>query len=683
MKISQLKGIGPKRQQELEKIGLYTTSDLRTHFPHSYQDRSRIVRIADAVPGSICFMEVTVLRIRSWKPSGRGRKMTEITVTDGTGNMKLIFFVSSYFLNNLQVGLVCRVFGKVEQNGSVLQMNHPDISSAEELQEDPILPVYQTGKGISQNQMRGMVKTALRELDGSRDFIPEWIRTGRKLAGHQYALENIHFPASRKAWAAARYRLVYEELLLFQCGLQMLRGHREREARMLQGIAFPHDDYVRIFADSLEYELTGAQKRVIEEIEADMESDRQMERLLQGDVGSGKTAVAAAVLFKAVKDGCQGALMAPTDLLAEQHYQKFCDLFEPFGIRVGHLSGSLKKSEKDRIKAELAEGTIDLVVGTHALIQPDVTFCNLGLVVTDEQHRFGVNQRIAFSGKGISPDILVMTATPIPRSLAVVLFGDLSISVIDELPAGRKPIETRIIHQKTRKKLYHRIGGMALKGHQVYVVAPLVSDSEAIDARSAESVYEELTGLFRERGIQVGLVHGAMKQADKESVMRDFAQGRIQVLVATVVIEVGIDVPAATIMVIENAERFGLAQLHQLRGRVGRGAEQSYCFLVSDTEQKISRERLEIMTKTNDGFAAADKDLQMRGPGDFFGTRQHGLPELKMADLVKNADILAAVSQDLSKLMEEDPDLQDPENQLLKKAAEALYGDRNGSNLGI
>ena len=683
MEISEFRGVGPKKREALEKIGIRNSLDLLTHFPHAYQDRSHITTIAEAVPGREYFMEVAVLGIRVWRAQASGRKMTEILVTDGTGDMKLIFFVSSYFLKNLQKGMSCRIYGKVEQNGSVLQMSHPDIETGKTKDHKGILPVYQTVKGISQNQMRDMVMTALDEAKEDREFIPEWIRDKRKLAGHYYALKNIHFPSSRKAWAAARFRLVYEELLLFQMGIFLMRGNRGQDRGRVNGIAFPHDDYVREFQSSLPYELTGAQKRVIEEIEADMESDRQMERLLQGDVGSGKTSVAAAVLYKTVRDGCQGALMAPTELLAEQHYQKFQSLFEAFGIRVGLLTGSQKKSEKDLMKRQLAEGQIDIVIGTHALIREDVEFSNLGLVVTDEQHRFGVNQRLALSDKGSSPDILVMTATPIPRSLAVVLFGDMEISVIDELPASRRPIETRIISQRSRNRLYQRIRGMVLKGNQVYVVTPLIADSDSIDARSAESVYEELKELYRDSGIGTGLVHGAMKPAEKEKVMRAFAAGEIQVLVATVVIEVGIDVPSATIMVIENAERFGLAQLHQLRGRVGRGAEQSYCFFITDAENEKGRERVEILTGTSDGFEAAEQDLKMRGPGDFFGTRQHGLPELKVADLVKNADVLAAVTKDLSQLFEEDPDLVSEEDFLLKKAAEKLYGEASHTNIGI
>ncbi len=683
MDISEIRGIGPKKREALRKIGICDTADLLSHFPIAYQDRSRITKIAEAVPGREYLMEVTILQIREWKRQARGTKMTEMTVTDGTESMKLIFFVSSYFLKNAWPGRICQVYGRLERNGSTFQMNHPDLSFDIHPGAQGILPVYQTVKGISQNQMRELVRVALDELGEDCEFIPEPLLAERKVAGRRFALENIHFPAGRKAWAAARYRLIYEELLLFRTGIALLRGSRDRDQERARGIAFPHDDYVREFADSLGYELTPAQKRVIGEIENDMEADRQMERLLQGDVGSGKTAVAAAVLYKAVRNGCQGALMAPTELLAEQHYRKFRELFEPMHIRVGCLMGSQKKSEKDQIRRQLAEGEIDLVTGTHALIQEDVVFSNLGLVVTDEQHRFGVNQRVSLSAKGTYPDILVMTATPIPRSLAVVLFGEQDISVIDELPAGRRPVETRMIHQSSREKLYRRIAKQAKEGHQVYVVAPLVEDSEAIDARSAESVYEELSAMYAGDNLTVGLVHGAMKPAEKEAAMRNFVSGEIQILVATVVIEVGIDVPAATIIVIENAERFGLAQLHQLRGRVGRGSEQSYCFLITDAEEGPGRERLEILVETNNGFVAAEKDLQMRGPGDFFGTRQHGLPEFHVADLLKNADLLSAASEDLSRLLQEDPSLSLPEHQALKQAALERYGSVSLTSLGI
>ena len=683
MDISRIKGIGPKKREALEKIGIHDTSDFLVHFPLSYQDRSHITRISEAVPGAEYFMEVTVLQIRQWYRRGNGRKMTEITVTDGTGNMKLIFFVSSFFLKNIQKGKSIKIYGKTEQNGLDLQMSHPDISINDGRDDTGILPVYQTVKGISQNQMRDMVRLSLRELDDKSEWIPASILEKRKIAGRRYALENIHFPSGRNAWAAARYRMVYEELFLFQTGLFLLKERRNGLKDQSRGISFPHDHYTREFTETLGYELTKAQKRVIREIEEDMESDRQMERLLQGDVGSGKTAVAAAVLYKAVKNGFQGALMVPTELLAEQHYEKFRLLFEPYGIHTGFLSGSQTKKEKDNIKKKLIEGKVDLVIGTHALLQPDVEFSNLGLVVTDEQHRFGVNQRMALSSKGAYPDILVMTATPIPRSLAVILFGDMDISVIDELPSGRLPVETRIIQGKTRKKLYRRIGEMVQKGHQAYVVAPLVADSESVDARSAEGVYRELNEMYSNRNITVGLVHGVMKPSEKEAVMQSFAAGDIQILVATVVIEVGIDVPAATVIVIENAERFGLAQLHQLRGRVGRGREQSWCFLVTDTDNENGRKRIEILTETNDGFVAAEKDLEMRGPGDFFGTRQHGLPVLRTADPVKHAAILSDVSQDVAELLKEDPQLSLTENVALKNKVMEVYGEIPFNSVGI
>ncbi len=683
MDISRIKGIGPKKLEALEKMGIHDTSDFLVHFPMSYQDRSHVTRISEAVPGMEYFMDVTVLQIREWYRRGNGRKMTEITVTDGTGNMKLIFFVSSYFLKTIHKGDSIKIYGKTEQNGMDLQMNHPDISINDGRIETGILPVYQTVKGISQNQMRDMVRLALSELDDESEWIPASILDKRRIAGRKYALENMHFPSGRSAWAAARYRMVYEELFLFQTGLFLLKERRAGMKNQSKGISFPHDHYTGEFMNTLEYELTNAQKRVIGEIEKDMESDRQMERLLQGDVGSGKTAVAAAVLYKAVKNGYQGALMVPTELLAEQHYEKFHLLFEPYGIHTGFLSGSQTKKEKDSIKKRLAEGEMDLVIGTHALLQPDVEFSNLGLVVTDEQHRFGVSQRLALSFKGAYPDILVMTATPIPRSLAVILFGDMDLSVIDELPSGRLPVETRIIQGKTRNRLYHWIGDMAQEGHQAYVVAPLVADSESVDARSAEGVYGELNDMFNGRGITVGLVHGAMKPSEKEAVMRRFAAGEIQILVATVVIEVGIDVPAATVIVIENAERFGLAQLHQLRGRVGRGREQSWCFLVTDTDNENGRKRIEILTETNDGFVAAEKDLEMRGPGDFFGTRQHGLPVLRTADPVKHAAILSDVSRDVAELLQNDPQLSLMENQVLKKKVLEVYGEIPFTSVGL
>lgn len=491
------------------------------------------------------------------------------------------------------------------------------------------------------------------------------------LCSPAYAIEHIHFPREERTVLESRYRMIFEELLILQSGLFYIKQGMREDAK---GVRFDKDVRVQPFIDSFPFQLTAGQARCWQEIERDLESEKAMNRLVQGDVGSGKTAVAQLAMYKAVKSGYQAAMMAPTELLSKQHYANLSRSFAPFGIRTALLSSSTKAAERRELLTALAAGEIDILIGTHAILQPDVVFAKPGLFVTDEQHRFGVNQREVLHTKGENPNVLVMTATPIPRTLAVILYGDLDISIIDTLPAGRKPIRTFLRYQDARPKIYDFVAAQVQQGRQAYVVAPLIEESESIDCKSAQELYEELCACYSH--LRIGLVHGAMKQQEKDAVMEAFQHRELDVLVSTVVIEVGIDVSNATVMVIENCERFGLAQLHQLRGRVGRGSEQSYCILVSGSDSQIAQKRNEIMCSTEDGFVIAEEDLKLRGPGEIFGTRQHGLPELNISDLVRNADILEQVRAAAKTIIEQDPTLTAPQHRILKQKIQKMFGER-------
>jgi ATP-dependent DNA helicase RecG len=524
--------------------------------------------------------------------------------------------------------------------------------------------------------MRKWQKTALEHLPELEEYLPEETIKRNRLCGIRHAIENIHNPADRQRLMEAKFRLIFEELLFLQTGLLAIKYKMSGENK---GIAFSPDVSLEAFTSTLPYRLTAAQRRVLSEINADMESDRVMNRLVQGDVGSGKTAIAAAAMYKAVKSGFQAVMMAPTELLARQHYESLKELFLRHGIETGFLSGGISQKEKKEVQDQIESGFLDIIIGTHAVIQPGVRFHNLGLVITDEQHRFGVNQRALLSQKGRNPDVLVMSATPIPRTLAVILYGDLDISVIDEMPPGRKKIITRAVNSEGREAAYEFVRREAGKGRQVYVVAPLIEDSENLDVKSALGLYDELKERFHE--FPVAFLHGGMKQADKDRIMEEFAKGRIRILISTVVIEVGINVPNATVMLVEYAERFGLAQLHQLRGRVGRGEEQSYCILITEGNSAVAEERANIMKSTNDGFVIAEKDLEIRGPGEFFGMRQHGIPEFKLADLVRHVKILKDVRDEAERILKEDRLLAGKEYQKLKEKIDIMF--RNTDSLNI
>jgi len=579
--------------------------------------------------------------------------------TDGKGYVVAKWFNADYLRNVFKKGLVVCLSGKIDFYDT-LQMLHPEYEILDEYDKEllhtgRIVPLYPLVEGLSQKVLRRIVHTALGYIHLLQETLSGDVIAKARLMGLREAISELHFPTSMDRIESARRRLIFEELFY----LQLLFALKKKHTKKTLGISFKKDKHplVTKLLSNLNFELTSAQLRVLSEIRKDMESPYPMNRLLQGDVGSGKTIVALISMLMAVECGCQSALLAPTEILAYQHFSVLRNYLEPVGVRYGILVGGMKKKRKERMVELLAKGDIDIVVGTHALIEEKVQFANLGFVVIDEQHRFGVLQRAAMRQKGVNPDVLVMTATPIPRSLSLVLYGDLDVSIIDKLPPGRKPVVTRWVMDDKRESVYGFVREKIEQGEQAYIVVPLVEESEKLDVLSAEEMYERLTkGLLKE--IPLGMVHGRMDYTQREEVMSAFRRGDIKALVATTVIEVGVDVPQATLMVIEHAERFGLSQLHQLRGRVGRGTEKSYCVLITPRDiTDEARERLEMMVRTNDGFKIAEKDLAIRGPGEFFGTRQHGLPELRFADLIKHRDILKEARKIAFWIIEGDPQL--------------------------
>ena len=669
-KVTQLKGIGPKKAEALQKLNIRTIEDLMFFMPRDYEDRRNKVKICDIRQDIPVIVKAEVLLVVKDRYSRYGKKqLLKLLVGDDTGRLEVVFFNAKYLQNSFKVGSEYVFYGKAVKNFGKLQLVHPEFSDGSEKSEG-ILPVYPLTKGITQKEMRSWHER-IKHLHGEAEEILSCdMLEANRLCSLEYALDNIHFPEEKQKLLEAKYRLVFDELLVLQTGLF---AARENVKNGKNGIAFSKAADTKEYIDTLPYQLTGAQKRCACEIEADLESGRVMNRLVQGDVGSGKTAVAEIAMYKAVKSGYQAALMAPTEILAKQHFEGMSKAFASHGIKVGFLSGSMKAAEKRDTLEKIKTGDLQIVIGTHAILQPEVVFERLGLVITDEQHRFGVRQRVKLKEKGSNPNVLVMTATPIPRTLSVILYGDLDVSVIDELPPGRQAIKTRSIGPEKRNQCYDFVEKQLAEGRQAYMVTPLIEDSEVMDVKSAQQVAAELKGRFK--GHSVALLHGAMKQEEKDSIMADFYHGLIDVLVATVVIEVGINVPNATVMVVENAERFGLAQLHQLRGRVGRGKHRSYCFLIFEGESEIAKKRGEIMEASSDGFFIAEEDLKLRGPGEIFGTRQHGLPDLGISDLSRHLKILEHAKREAKAILDSDPMLEADENRPLKRRVTRLFGE--------
>ncbi len=666
-KITELKGFGPKKAALLEKLGLFRLADMLYYYPRGYEDRRNVKQISELGNEERALVRARVLLVSPGRGFGRKRTLRLLT-EDDSGRMEVLFFSAGYMLKAFKQGQEYYFLGKVKNENGRRTMFHPAFYSSEEGSEGGIQPLYSLCRGITQKDLRKLSKAALSVSEGLSETLPDSVIEKAKLCGLSYALSNIHYPEDEARYSEARYRLIYEELFDLKMAV-LLSQDRFGSGREGQPI---ESDGAGIFVKSLPYRLTGAQQRCLKAVLGDMASDKAMNRLVQGDVGSGKTAVAEAALCQAAKAGFQGAFMAPTELLAQQHFETLSRDLTPLGFTVDLISGSLSAKERRIALERLRTGETQIAVGTHALISEGVEFYKLGLVITDEQHRFGVNQRKSLAGKGENPDVLVMTATPIPRTLALVLYGDLDVSVIDEMPPGRTPIITKKFCEEERRKAYKELLDEVKKGRQAYIVAPFIEDSEAIDGHSAEGLYEDFQREHKD--VSCGLVHGAMDQKEKDAVMASFYRGEISVLISTVVIEVGINVPNASVMLIENSERFGLAQLHQLRGRVGRGEYQSYCLLVlGEDPGEIAVERADIMVSTNDGFVIADKDLEMRGPGEMLGYRQHGLPQLVLADLSKHIKVAQKAGLDAQELMESDPGLHAPENYMLIKTIKERY----------
>ncbi len=669
--IRYIKGIGETRAKALAKLHIATLKDLISYFPRGYEDRTLTRPIRDLILGeNACVKAMLASDPTAHRISG-GRMLVKARAVDDGGSLDLVFFNQEYRKNSLHKGETYIFYGKVEGNLLRRQMINPLVERQGQQQiTGRIMPLYPLTAGVSQLILSRAVRQGLDECrDLLEDLLPDSVRQEHGLCYINYAYENVHFPASPEALEIARRRLVFEELFLLTCGLHLLRSRR-------QDVAGPACRAVDMtpFYSALPFALTNAQKRSIDDAIGDMCALRPMNRLCQGDVGSGKTMVAAACVWFAAQNGWQSALMAPTEILARQHYEGLEPLFRRFGLRCALLTGSTRAKERREILAALADGSIDLCIGTHALLTDDVRYAHLGLVITDEQHRFGVNQRSALGQKAEHPHMLVLSATPIPRTLALIIYGDLDVSIINELPPGRQKVDTFAVGEEYRARINAFIRKQVAAGHQVFIVCPLVGDGEELpDERKAVTAYAEKLRSEIFPDLRISVLHGKMKAKDKESVMAAFAAGESDILVSTTVIEVGVDVPNANTMIVENADRFGLSQLHQLRGRVGRGSVKSYCILLSDTQNEETKQRLRVMTQTNDGFKISEEDLRLRGPGDFFGQRQHGLPAMKIADLSCDMRLLDEAQTAAKALLADDPTLEQAENRPLRKRIGELF----------
>ena len=672
--VRYLKGVGHKTAERFEKLGILTLSDLLCHYPRRYLDFSKPYSIAEAPSDTECVVKAEVFA----KPGGRilpgGRRMERITAGDDVSSLEVTWFNNPYAVQKLELGQEYYFQGIVTGGMLRRQMVNPQVRTDAQVASSPFEAVYPQTEGLTSSAIAKCVRQLLPHVELLPDPLPPGMLKKYRLLPKADAVRAIHCPASEEEAFAARRRLIYEELLVLQLGIGRMKNHGAAST----GAPMQKAD-VSPFWDALPFSPTGAQRRAVEEILTDMAGETSMNRLLQGDVGSGKTLVAAAAIWTCIRAGYQAALLAPTEILASQHAENLNRLLAPFGMRVALLTGGMKAAPRRTTLAAIRNDEADLIVGTHAILSEGVDFARLGLAVVDEQHRFGVRQRGLLAEKAANPHLLVMSATPIPRTLGLLMYGDLDISILDELPPGRKPVKTRCITGKKRADLYGFLDREIGAGRQVYIVCPAIEDAGGSGLNAVKSYYEDIAkALLPDR--RVGLMHGRLKPKEKAEVMEDFKAGRLDALVSTTVIEVGVDVPNATVMVIENAERYGLSALHQLRGRVGRGAAESWCFLVSDNASESVQKRLRFLCSTSDGFAVAQYDLETRGPGDFFGSRQHGLPTLQVADLMNDTRTLHAAQSEAAALLAEDPLLERPEHALLAHQVEQMFDQAGAMN---
>ena len=667
--VQYVKGVGPKRVRLLNRLGIETIEDLLYYFPRTHSDRSHPKPIVSLLDGEYATIK-GIIKARGVIRPRKGLEIIKVAIEDGTGIAYADWYNQPYLIEYLKEGTKIAISGTIEKRYKKTEIKNFAYEIIEEGKEIlntlRIVPVYNLTEGINQKYLRTIIKRVLAEYAPSLpEPLPLDIRRRNRLIRISQAMNNIHFPRSKVSYQDARRRLVFDEFFLLQLGIALRKKKLEEVGK---GIRYRKPgELMERFSRLLPFELTSAQRRVISEIISDMQKDRPMNRLLQGDVGSGKTVVAVYALLKAIEDGYQGAIMAPTEILAQQHYLTLQELLIPLKIRIELLIGSTTEKEKERIRKKVEEGKVDILIGTHTLIQEAIEFARLGLIIIDEQHKFGVLQRATLRKKGLNPDVLVMTATPIPRTLALTVYGDLNVSVLDELPPGRKGIATYWVPQSQRKNIYLFIENEIKKGRQAYIVYPLVSESEKMEELKAATQMQKHLQEEVFPNLRVGLIHGQMSGDEKERIMTDFKNKKMDILVSTTVIEVGIDIPNASLMLIEDAQRFGLAQLHQLRGRIGRGEYQSYCLMFAIPRTFEGKRRIKVMTETGDGFQIAEEDLELRGPGEFFGTRQHGMPELKIAHLLKDQRLLGTARQEAFEFVKRDPRLEKPEHRQIRR----------------
>jgi ATP-dependent DNA helicase RecG len=671
MNVQYLRGVGEKRAKLLNKLKIFNLRDLLMDYPRAYEDRTVFKTIGELIPGESVCVRATIATEPTYSYVRKGMELLKFRVTDGASLMNVTLFNKGYLRGKIHLGEEIVMYGK--GGGTELRPERTNPVLEKETAENgvtgKIVPVYHMTAGVNSRYISKLVAEALERCgDELADPLPSDVRRKYQLCTTKYAYEHIHFPKDYESLDTARRRLIFEELFVIVCAMRLMRGSRERRAARV-----PKKADLKEYYSALPFELTNAQKRAIDEAVGDMVSGRPMSRLIQGDVGSGKTVVSAACTWLAVKSGFQAAVMAPTEILAAQHYKTFSDLLAGFGIRVGLLTGAVKGKQRKNLLEDIKNGDVDVIIGTHALFSGDVEFKALALVTTDEQHRFGVQQRAALTAKGESPHVLVMSATPIPRTLALIIYGELDVSVIAELPPGRQTVDTIAVGESYRTRVNNFIRKIVTAGNQVYIVCPMVEENDELptDLKSVEEYAKEL----REKvfpDIPIGVVHGKLKPREKERIMTDFSEGKTRILVSTTVIEVGVDVPNAVLMVVENADRFGLSQLHQLRGRVGRGADKSYCILFKGAGGQVSEQRLKILCNTNDGFKIAEEDLAIRGPGDFFGSRQHGLPETRICEYTRDMELLTVAQTAALDTLEHDPELRLPENAKLAEEIERV-----------